>query len=160
MLRIFVLVCAAFISSLTLAQDAPVPPQEAAAKFKLPPGFKATLFAGEPDVVQPISFTFDDRGRLWVVEGLSYPYWQPQISGGKKDRIVILEDIDGDGRFDKRTVFWEGGPAVSSVELGFGGVYVLAAPNLLFIPDRNHDGVPDGPAEVLLDGWSLKAQHN
>src|SRR5438105_529064 len=95
-------------------RPSPVPAGEAAGRFTLPPGFRATLFAAEPDVVQPISFTFDDRGRLWVVEGLSYPYWQPQISAGKKDRIVIFEDTDGDGRFDKRTVFWEGGPAVSS----------------------------------------------
>src|SRR5437773_2953819 len=114
--------------AVAAAQDRPIPPKEAPGKMTLPKGFRASLFAGEPDVVQPISFTFDDRGRLWVVEGLSYQYWQPQLSAGKKDRIVILEDTDWDGRFDKRTVFWEGGPAVSSVEIGFGGVYVLAAP--------------------------------
>ena len=52
------------------AQDAPIPPHLAASKMTLPEGFKSTLFAGEPDVVQPIAFTFDDRGRLWVVECL------------------------------------------------------------------------------------------
>ena len=57
-----------FSAATLLGQDKPVPPQEAAGKFKLPPGFAATLFAGEPDLVQPIAFTFDDRGRLWVVE--------------------------------------------------------------------------------------------
>ena len=57
------------VSSLAVvaAQDKPLPPEEAAATLKLPQGFKATLFAGEPDIVQPIAFSFDDRGRLWVV---------------------------------------------------------------------------------------------
>ena len=49
--------------------DKPIPPKEAPGKMTVPPGFKVTLFAGEPDVVQPIAFTFDDRGRMWVVEG-------------------------------------------------------------------------------------------
>src|SRR5262245_34599181 len=59
------------------SQDAPLPPRVAAMKMSLPDGFKATLFAGEPDVVQPIAFAFDDRGRLWVAECMSYPNWQP-----------------------------------------------------------------------------------
>src|SRR5688572_4322708 len=58
-----------------LAQDQPVPTKESAQRMTLPPGFQATLFAGEPDVVQPIAFTFDDRGRVWVVECYSYPDW-------------------------------------------------------------------------------------
>src|SRR5207253_791032 len=78
--------------------DRPLPPKDAAKAMTLPPGFKATLFAGEPDIVQPIAFTFDDRGRLWVVECLSYPQWTDKPEG--KDRVVILEDTDGDGTFD------------------------------------------------------------
>src|SRR5438876_5277810 len=77
--------------------------ERAARAMKLPPGFKATLFAGEPDVVQPVAFALDDRGRLWVAENLTYPIRAPEGKG--KDRIVIFEDVDGDGRFDKRTVF-------------------------------------------------------
>src|SRR5687767_16040805 len=87
------------------AQDAPLPLDVAAGKIKLPDGFKATLFAGEPDVVQPIAMTFDERGRLWVVECLSYPKWTAE----KTDRVLILEDTDGDGRHDRRTVFWDQG---------------------------------------------------
>jgi hypothetical protein len=61
----------------------PLPPEEAAAAIKLPPGFTATLFAGEPDLVQPMAFTFDDRGRIWVVECLSYPTWKtPMATAG------------------------------------------------------------------------------
>ena len=66
----------------TRAADLPVPAKEAAAKMTLPKGFHATLFAGEPDVVQPIAFTFDTRGRMWVVECLSYPKWSQDGKGG------------------------------------------------------------------------------
>ena len=71
-LSLAILLCA-LASSITLAQSKPLPPLEAAKKMTVPDGFKVTLFAGEPDVVQPIAFTFDDRGRMWVVECLSLP---------------------------------------------------------------------------------------
>src|SRR5947199_2009271 len=83
--------------------DAPLPPRVAAMKMTLPAGFKATLFAGEPDLVQPIAFCFDDRGRIWAAECLSYPNWQPDFKAGK-DRIVIFEE-GTDGAHSKRTVF-------------------------------------------------------
>jgi putative membrane-bound dehydrogenase-like protein len=140
------------------AADKPLPPAEAARHMTLPAGFRATLFAGEPDVVQPIAFTFDDRGRLWVVECTSYPQWTTEKEG--KDRILIFEDKDGDGRFDTRKVFYDKGANFSGIQVGFGGVWVCATPNLLFIPDRNGDDVPDGPPEVVLDGWDLQAKHN
>ncbi|MEX2175136.1 MAG: PVC-type heme-binding CxxCH protein [Pirellulaceae bacterium] len=140
------------------AQDRPLPPAEAAGTMKLPAGFTTTLFAGEPDVVQPIAFTFDDRGRLWVIECLSYPTWKEDGTGS--DRVTILEDTNGDGRHDKRTVFFDQGTNLSGIEVGFGGVWLTAVPNLIFIPDANGDDQPDGPAKVLLDGWDLKAKHN
>src|SRR5438105_14967 len=87
--------------------DRPIPAKDAAKAMTVPEGFKVTLFAGEPDVVQPIAMTFDDRGRLWVVECLSYPRWREDGKGN--DRVVILEDTDGDGRFDKKTVFLDHG---------------------------------------------------
>ena len=68
---------------------APYPPAEAPKHMTVPPGFGVTLFAGEPDVVQPIAFTFDDRGRMWVVECLMYPKWSQDGKGGK-DRVVML----------------------------------------------------------------------
>lgn len=142
-----------------LAQDAPIPPEEAPRRMTLPAGFRATLFAGEPDVVQPIAFTIDDRGRLWVVECHSYPNWIPPGKEGR-DRILIFEDVDGDGRFDARKVFQDRLANVSGIALGFGGAWILAIPNLLFIPDRDGDDAPDGPPEVLLDGWDMKARHN
>jgi putative membrane-bound dehydrogenase-like protein len=123
----------------------------------LPHGFQAELIAAEPDLRQPIAFTFDERGRIWVAEAYGYPNRQPEGQG--KDRIVIFEDRDGDGTFETRKVFCENLNLVSGIEVGFGGVWIGAAPDLLFIPDRNRDDVPDGPAEVLLDGWGYQDTH-
>ena len=75
-------------------QSRPAAPAEAAGRLSLPPGFRATLFAAEPDVVQPIAFTIDPKGRLWVVECYSYPLWLGGPNG--RDRILIFEDTDGD----------------------------------------------------------------
>ena len=136
-------------------------PTEAVKKFALPKGFTATLFAGEPDVQQPIAMTFDPRGRLWVVE--NYTYAESEVNFEKKlrDRIVIFEDSDHDGHFDSRKVFWDQGQHATSVAIGFGGVWVLAAPQMLFIPDRNGDDIPDGEPEVVLDGWNADiVRHN
>src|ERR1700710_251578 len=140
-----------------LAEDAPLSPADTVKALKVPPGFSVSLFAGEPDLVQPIGFCFDDRGRLWVAENLSYPNWK---ADGVGDRIVILEDTDGDGRFDKRTVFYDKLNYVTGLEVGFGGVWVVSAPSLLFIPDKDGDDKPDGPPVVLLDGFGHQGVHN
>ena len=141
------------------AKKAPAPLSDAAQRMTLPPGFKATLFAGEPDVRQPIAFTFDDRGRLWVAECYSYPAWLSK-EDPHRDRVLIFEDKDGDGKFDERKVFVDKLQNLTGIELGFGGVWLCSTPNLLFIPDKDLDDKPDGPPEVVLDGWSTKAQHN
>src|SRR6185437_3641109 len=104
-----------FIGAVASAAEpeSPLPPDEAVKNLTLPEGFQATLFAGEPDVVQPIAMTFDNRGRLCVVECLSYPHWRADGKGN--DRVVILEDPDGDGTFDKRTVFLDNGSNLSGI---------------------------------------------
>ncbi len=79
--------------------------------------------------------------------------------GEGKDRILIFEDTNGDGKHDKRTVFKEGLNLVSGIELGFGGVWVGAAPYLLFIPDADGDDKPDGEPQILLDGWGFQDTH-
>lgn len=137
------------------------PPAEALAKIKAPPGFHVSVFASEPDVQNPIAMTFDERGRLWVAENYTYAEkgvgWEMRL----RDRVVVFEDTKHTGHFDKRTVFWDGAQKLTSVEVGFGGVWLLCAPKLLFIPDRNGDLVPDGPPETVLDGWNdFEVGHN
>ena len=132
-------------------------PLEAARAMTLPPGFNVRLCAAEPDVQQPIAMAFDDRGRLWVAEAYSYPTRVPDDEA--RDRILIFEDTDGDSRFDSRKIFYEGLNLVSGLELGFGGVWVGAAPYLLFIPDADGDDKPDGKPQVLLDGWGYQDTH-
>ena len=129
--------------------------QRVISTMMLTPGFQAELIAAEPDVKQPVAFAIDERGRLWVAEAYSYPNKQPDGQG--KDRIVIFEDVDGDGTFKKRTVFYEGLNLVSGMEVGFGGVWVGAAPELIFIPKDATDKA--GKPQVLLDGWGFQDTH-
>lgn len=141
------------------AGEHPPSAMEQVARMTVPEGFKVTLFAAEPDIRQPVSFTFDDRGRLWVLECYTYT-GKKQYDLRKRDRIVILEDTDGDGRFDERKVFWDEGQRAFGIEWGHGGVWVAQAPYLSFIPDRNYDDVPDGPVEHRVDGFTTEASHN
>lgn len=134
-----------------------LPPAKAAEVMTVPEGFSVKLFAGEPDVFQPIAFCLDDRGRVWVAEAYCYPIRRPEKEAN--DRIVIFEDTDGDGKFDKRTVFMEGLNLVSGLEVGFGGVWIGAAPYLLFVPVKPGEDKPAGPPQVLLDGWHYEDTH-
>lgn len=131
--------------------------KEAAKAMALPAGFEITLAASEPDVVRPISFTIDARGRLWVVEGHTYPV--PAEEGKGRDRILIFEDTNGDGTLDKRKVFMEGLNMASGIEVGMGGVWLGAAPYLMFIPTDFENDEPKGEPEILLDGWGLDDTH-
>jgi len=136
--------------------DQPLPPGEALKKIQVPDGFRVTLFAGEPDLFQPVAFDFDDRGRLWVVENFSYPDFKTE----DKDRVVIFTDTNNDGKFDQRKVFLDNGHRLSGIAWGYGGIWLCSPPELIFIPDRDGDDVPDGKPVVHLDGWTLKASHN
>jgi putative membrane-bound dehydrogenase-like protein len=132
-------------------------PDEAANRMTTVPGFRVQLAAGEPQIHQPVAMAFDHRNRLWVAEAHTYPTRAPEGEG--VDKILIFEDTTGDGIFDSSKVFIEGLNLVSGLEVGFGGVWVGAAPYLLFIPDRDGDDVPDGPPEVLLDGFGFQDTH-
>jgi putative membrane-bound dehydrogenase-like protein len=157
-----------FVNEITPAEMSVLPPvdpvlhaglsaEEAARAMNVPKGFSVTVAASEPDVVRPIGFALDDRGRLWVAEAHTYPVRAPEGQG--KDRILIFEDTNGDGTLDKRKVFIEGLNLISGIELGFGGVWVGAAPSLLFIPVRDGVDRPSGPPQVLLDGWGYQDTH-
>jgi putative membrane-bound dehydrogenase-like protein len=147
------------LAATAAAQEPPVPPDRAVSLMKLPDGFRATLFAGEPDLIKPIAMTTDDRGRLWVVESHSYPNWITDGSPGH-DRVLIFEDRKGSGHFDSCTVFLDRGTNLSGIALGFGGVWLCSTPNLLFVPVNPGEDRPAGPPRVVLDGWDLKAKHN
>ncbi|VTT96410.1 membrane-bound dehydrogenase domain-containing protein : Putative membrane-bound dehydrogenase OS=Singulisphaera acidiphila (strain ATCC BAA-1392 / DSM 18658 / VKM B-2454 / MOB10) GN=Sinac_5736 PE=4 SV=1: Cytochrom_C [Gemmataceae bacterium] len=150
------------LSALLAAADpapnsGPLTAEKAAKAAVLPDGFRMQVFAAEPEVVQPISFTLDARGRVWVLEAFNYGNWQ--ATG--KDRITILEDTDCDGKADSRTVFSEGFNYATGIEVGFGGVWVMSPPCLYFVPDRNGDDKPDGLPEVVFDGFGYKeSRHN
>ena len=160
-----------FCTTQSTAEETPIlrnteagePPTaaETVDRIQVPEGFQVTLFAGEPDVQQPIAITTDERGRLWVAENYTYAERPLGFDTKLHDRIIILEDTNHDGRFDVRKVFIDDVQKLTSVEVGMGGVWVLCAPQLLFIPDRNRDDIPDGPAEVVLDGWDEgSVRHN
>lgn len=130
-------------------------PAEAEAAFTVPDGFRVELAAAEPDVVNPVAMTWDDRGRIWVCESVQYPHREPRPG---KDRIRILEDTDRDGRLDKVTTFAEGLNIPSGIAIGYGGVFVSNAPEILFLRDTNGDDVAD-TREVILDGFGTSDTH-
>src|SRR5215204_3362712 len=117
-------------------------PDETRKLIQVPPGFEVRLFASEPMVVNPVAMTWDERGRLWVVELYEYPKGAPKGEKGR-DRIKVLEDTDADGKADKVTVFADGYSLATGIALGNGGVYLGQAPNLYFLEDTNGDDKAD-----------------
>ncbi|TWU16073.1 PVC-type heme-binding CxxCH protein [Allorhodopirellula heiligendammensis] len=139
--------------------DAPfLEPAAAVAKMAIPDGFDVSIFASEPDIAEPIAFCFDDRGRMWIAENFNYQT-RKQHTDDQVTRIQILEDTNGDGVFDKKKTFTDKLTFTSGLACGFGGAFVGSPPNLSFIPDADGDDVPDGPPEVLLDGWGINDRH-
>ena len=133
--------------------------EQAVAKMTPAPGFEVTLAAAEPMITQPIAFCWDDRGRLWVAENRDYESRRTGFSGSGDSRIVILEDTDGDGKMDKRTVFLDQIPFPAAIAVGFDGLWLGAPPNLLFVPDRNRDDKADDNIEIRLSGWGIQDRH-
>lgn len=130
---------------------------EAAKAMTLPEGFSITLGAAEPEITKPIAMAMDDRGRLWVVESHTYPVRAEEGEGG--DQILIFEDTDGDGSLDSRKLFIDGLNLVSGIEVGFGGVWVGAAPYFMFIPIDESGDKPAGEPQILLDGFGYEDTH-
>jgi len=161
--RVLELVIWSFLGALSfdLGTSAAAPasdaPADEIASFKLAPGFEANLFASEADgIVKPIQCRFDARGRLWVIGSTVYPQLEPgQVPN---DKVIILEDTDGDGRADKSTVFADGLFIPTGLEIGDGGCYVGNSTELLHLRDTNGDGKAD-ERRVLLRGFGTGDNH-
>lgn len=130
-------------------------PREAIKRMKVPEGFRVELVASEPDIVNPVAMTFDERGRIWITESLEYPR---KSAGVGRDRIKVLEDTDGDGKADTFTVFAEGLNIPSGIAVGHGGVWVANSPDLLFLQDTDGDGKAD-KREVIVTGFGRSDTH-
>ena len=127
--------------------------------LKMADGYAVNLFASEQDfpIGNPVALTFDARGRLWVITMPAYPHQEPGID--PDDKLIILEDTDGDGRADKHTVFADGLYQPVGFELGDGGAYVSQPPDLLFLRDTDGDDVAD-ERRVLLHGFGTEDSHH
>ena len=132
----------------------PLSPEKERATFQMPAGFKVELVASEPNVVDPVALAFDEKGRLFVAELRVYP--NDGVAKGAKpnSRIVMLEDADGDGTFEKATVFADGLRVPNSVMPYRGGLLVTDAPDVLFLEDADGDGKAD-KTTVLYTGFDL-----
>jgi putative membrane-bound dehydrogenase-like protein len=131
----------------------PYSPREAISKMTVPDGFTVELVASEPDIVNPIALSFDARGRIWITESIEYPR---KPAGVGRDRVKVLEDTDADGRADKVSIFAGGLNIPTGVAIGYGGVWVLNAPDLLFM--RGKDG-KESSREVVLTGFGRTDTH-
>ncbi len=155
-------------------------PEEAVRRMRVADGLAVNLVASEPMVRKPVSLTFDDRGRMWVIQYLQYPapaglkpvkvdqylrtvydrIPEPPPKGPKgADRITILYDPDEQGRFRQSKDFLTGLNLCTGMAIGHGGVFVMQAPYLLFYPVREGEDVPAGDPEVLLEGFGMEDAH-
>lgn len=135
-------------------------PNKSLEQFHLPEGYEINLFASEvefPDLENPVQMAFDAKGRLWVTTMASYPQYLPGVP--VNDKVLILEDTDGDGKADKQTVFADGLHIPTGIELGDGGAYVAQQPNLVFLQDTNGDDKAD-QKEVILHGFDSADSHH
>ena len=135
--------------------------EEAVKALAVPEGYKIELFASEekfPDLAKPVRIAFDNRGRLWVATMPSYPAWRP---GDAKpdDKIIILEDTDGDGKADKQTVFARGLHIPLSFEFAAEGVYIPQGSHLVLLRDTDGDGVAD-KSDIVLSGFDDHDTHH
>jgi len=163
-------------------EEAPSPltPADAVKQFTIADGLEINLVVAEPRISQPLSISFDDRGRMWVLQYLQFPNpngltpvqvdnWlrtkydklpDPPPKGPQgNDRISIYEDTDGDGRADAVKHFLSDLNLASGMALGYGGVFVVQSPYLLFYADHDRDDVPDGDPKVLLTGFGMEDAH-
>lgn len=134
-----------------VADEGPRSPEETRLGIRVPPGYRVELVASEPEVLDPVAFDWDSQGRLWVVEMADYPSGMDG-DGAPGGRVRVLEDTDGDGRYESSRIFADGLSFPNGIAVWHDGVIVTAAPQILFLRDGDGDGSCDS-REVLLDGF-------
>ncbi|MGZ0169379.1 MAG: PVC-type heme-binding CxxCH protein [Planctomycetales bacterium] len=137
-----------------------LPPEEAIKQFTVAKGYEINLFASEvefPDLENPVNFTFDAKGRLWVATMPSYPQYQPPNK--PNDKLIVFEDTDGDGKADKQSVFADGLHLPTGFEVGDGGAYVAQEPNLVHLIDTDGDGKAD-ERKIVMGGFDSGDSHH
>lgn len=165
---------------LTDPDSKPTPPDEVVDHFRFADDLSLELVLSEPEINQPLQISFDQRGRLWVVQYHQYPYPEglkitaidnhtrvqfdkvpeaPPKGAKGADKISFFEDTNGDGQYDKATDAITGLNIATAVALGRGKIWVLNPPYLLAFPDQDGDGLPEGDPEVHLDGFGLEDTH-
>lgn len=138
-------------------QTVDIDPENERKSFILPEGFEVNLFAGDPQLAKPIQICFDTRGRLWAACSSTYP----QVLPGQpnQDKILVMEDTDGDGKADKTTVFADGLLIPTGLAPGDGGVYVIDSTDLVHLSDTDGDGKAD-TRKVILSGFGTEDTHH
>ena len=134
--------------------------EEAIGMMTVGQGMKVNLVASEemfPELVNPVQMAFDTKGRLWVAAWDSYPHWKPKDV--LDDKLLILEDTDGDGRADKCTTFAGGLHNPTGFEFWGGGVLVAQAPDLMFLKDTDGDDHADVRRRVISGLDSADTHH-
>jgi len=135
-------------------------PENAVQAFEVAEGLDIQLFAAEPMVINPTNMAIDERGRVWVCESYNYAVAEEdrREPGG---RITILEDTDGDGAADKRTVFYQGEDVHLALGIGIFGerIFVARSPDMLVFTDADGDDRPDSK-EVLFSGMGGPGDHS
>lgn len=145
------LLCVLLFVSCARKKDGPLSPQEALQSFRVSEDFRVELFAAEPDVVDPVEMVFDESGRVYVAEMRDYPD-DPPPGKPARSRIRLLEDSNGDGRFERSVVFADQVLAVSGLLPWKGGLIVTSAPDILYMKDTDGDGKAD-VRKVLYTGF-------
>jgi putative membrane-bound dehydrogenase-like protein len=140
-------------------QQLPLPPDESLKHLAVPQGFRAELFASEANLPggKPIAMNWDERGRLWIALTVDYPHDLAR-NGEGRDRLVIVEDTDGDGRADKSTVFAEKLNMPTSIAFHRGGAIVQNGTQTLYLKDTDGDDRAD-ERRVMFSGWNMRDTH-
>lgn len=136
-------------------------PDEFIAATTVADGLEIQLFADEtrfPEIAKPVQLNFDNKGRLWVACMPTYPQWRPG-DGRPNDKLVILEDTDGDGSADRSKIFYDKLHCPTGFEFFNGGVLVVDQPRLIWLKDTDGDDVADLVVEIL-DGWGTDDTHH